>query len=134
MKKIISLLCMLLAYNNIYAQVDFSTYYEQNTYSFNDDNKVMRSDLFTTYKSQFNLGASDEMEQTDEGEIILEDDGDVWTQARYIQKHKGYAVDGQMMNVMSKCGVVLQVSGTTLEGLDIDNNNILTEGEALDEA
>lgn len=106
MKQITVMLIMFLLCKEGIAQVNFSNYYHDDAYIFDDDLKVMRSDLFTTYKSQFNLGMDDEMELKDEGEIILDGNGDVRTMARYIQKYKGYPVEGKMMNVTSKCGVV----------------------------
>lgn len=131
MKQIKLFVVFSFMYASTFGQVDFSTYYQDNAYIFNDEFKLLRTDLFTTYKSQFGLGTDDEMVLQDEGETILDGNGDGRTMARYIQKHKGYPVEGKMVNVMSKCGVVLMVNGSFLEGLNIDDNNLVSESAAL---
>lgn len=124
-------LLLLLTCNIASAQVNFSAYYHEDSYVFDDELKVMRDDLFTTYKSQFGLSSDDEMELQEEGEMILDGNGDGRTMARYRQKYKGYLVEGKMMNVMSKCGVVLMINGSVIEGLNIDDANLVSESTAL---
>lgn len=55
-------------------------------------------------------------------------------QGRYLQKYKNYPVENKMMNVFSKCNVVLGVSGSVLTGLDIDVSSPINEEDALDSA
>lgn len=133
MKQLLVFLLSLLPFQALIAQVAFSSYYQDGAYVFDDEFKVMRSDLFTEYKSQFNLGSDDEMELQDETDVVLES-GDIRTMARYVQKHKGYPVEGQMVNVVSKCDVVLRVNGLCLGGLNIDDGNVISEATALNNA
>lgn len=137
MKKINTLIILLVLNLVATAQVSFESYLDNGMYIFDDTFKVTRSEIFTSYKSQFGLGPDDEMELVDEIYIKEEEldtvkDGSV--QSSYKQKYKGYSVEGKRMNLLSKCEVVLFANGSIIEGLDIDVSDPITEEDALNEA
>lgn len=130
------LLFSLVAINlSTSAQVDFSNYLEEGTYAFTDSFKLLRSEMFTSYGSQFGLTEDDEMELVDEDYIRMDstdslDYGSV--HSKFVQKHKGYYVENRQMNVISKCGVVLIANGSLAQDLSIDDSDLMVEEDALD--
>lgn len=54
--------------------------------------------------------------------------------SHYIQQYKGYPIEGKLMNVTSKCDIVLSVCGTVIPNLNIDVSTIIPDSIALDSA
>lgn len=93
MKRILLLLCAVILGNSLQAQPTFSTYYKDSTYVFDDTIKLLKSDIFTTYKSQFGLTDDDEMVLDNEAYLKPDsantiDHGSVVS--RYKQYYKGF--------------------------------------------
>ena len=81
-------------------------------YVFNDTNKVFVTDIFTAHKTEFGLGTYDAMVLFAEDFLRPEGTGELnkgSLQSNYVQYYKGYEVEGTVMNVTSKCGIVLEV-------------------------
>ena len=137
MKKLITLLIALIICQSMHAQIDFSTYKYDGAYIFDDDFKVLKSELFTTYKSQFDLNTDDAMVLMQEGEQLIDSPDTIkrpYIFSQYQQKYKGYIVESKVMNVMSMCGVVQVVNGSLLVGLNIDDGDLITANTALSTA
>lgn len=110
MKKLKLLCWAILTAMNATGQIDFDTYLNNGMYTFDDAFKVTRSEIFSTYKSQFGLTTYDEIELVDEQYIKVDTTDTIRTGAvhsLYKQKHKGYPVEYKTMNLVSKCDVVL---------------------------
>jgi hypothetical protein len=121
----------------LHAQVSFSDYFKDGNYLFDDEFKLMKTDVFTTYKSQFGLTSDDALILKNEQEITSDHDEDIdmtVTCSRYQHYYKEYEVEYRTMNVFSKCGVVLMVNGNPVTGLNIDVSSPMTESSALSEA
>ncbi len=119
------------------SQITFSDYIRDGAYVFDDEEKILTSELFTTYKSQFSLNTDDEMVLLEEAFQIVDSTDTLdygSTHARYQQKHKGYIVEGKTYTVISKCDVVLAVTGSIVTGLDIDDGSLISEADALIDA
>lgn len=115
----------------------FDHYFEDGAYIFDDAFKLSKTDMFTTYKSMFGLTDDDEMVLDEEIflDFDLEDLFNLGTwQSRYKQYHKGFLVEGKLMNVASKCDVALIASGDICKGLDVDTTDVITDSVALDSA
>lgn len=137
MKRILLLLCAVILGNSLHAQPTFSTYYKDSTYVFDDTFKLLKSDIFTTYKSQFGLTDDDEMVLDNEAYLKPDsantiDHGSVVS--RYKQYYKGFLVEGKSMNVVSKCGIVWMANGSVLQGIDMDTSGRISDSTALDSA
>jgi hypothetical protein len=132
MKKQLLLLLACLACIPAQAQ-PFSNYLHGNNYIFNDTRKILASELFTVHKSEFGLGSDDEMVFHSQAFVPTGADmiNEGYLQTSFKQQYKGYEVEGTNMNVLSKCGVALNVSGKILEGLDLDVDNLIDESDAL---
>lgn len=140
--KYLLLLSLLVISATAYAQPQvvppFHSYLENGIYVFDDELKIKRTELFTFYKTQFGLTDDDQMVLDEEQFIEPTDPNDEFasgsTQARYRQYHKGFLVETRQLNVVSKCGVVLMVSGSIIPGMTINENNTISEASALQEA
>lgn len=101
-------------------------YLKDGMYFFDDLQKIRQAELFTTYKSEFGLGADDEMRQINN---VVDKDGKLNT--KYALFHKSIPVEGSMMNVQGAKGIVLSANGFLLTGLNVDKNNIITPDQAV---
>lgn len=104
-------------------------YFNETSYIFNDMEKITQSNLFSTYGHELGLGNDDDMIQTNN---IVTKDGQFTT--KYEQYHKGYRVQGAMMNVIGDKGIVKYANGFLVKNLDIDDVNLISEDDAIDEA
>lgn len=130
MKKVIySLLAILLSINGWSQTLNFySTYFKNGAYHFNDQLRVTRSNIFTTYKSEFGLSNNDEMVIS---QTIVED-GKVRTE--FTQHHKGYRVEGGMMNAIGYYDIVKFANGNLIKNLNVNVANPIDEENALTNA
>ncbi len=124
---ILTLLIGVLASQGIAQQTNFDNKYlkADKMYHFDDKLKLTRATIFATYKAEFGLGLNDEMisERT-----IVEGNK---TYTKFLQFHKGYAVENYMMNANGQNGVILTLNGNIAKGLNVDVQNIISESEAL---
>lgn len=122
-------LVMLLSSLQVFSQTFQQKYFKDGMYVFDDLLKIKQSEIFTTYKSEFGLGADDEMREannqvTPEGKF----------RTKYELYHKGIRVEGSAMNVIGEKGIVLYANGFLLTGLNVDINNIITKEDAIQKA
>ncbi len=111
------------------AQTQFDTKYLQDgAYIFNDDLKITRENIFTTYKAQFGLGNDDEMKLY---KTIVEEGN---FHAKFFQYYKGYPVENGSMNVNGNKGVVLFANGNIIKNLNVNVSNPISESSALQTA
>ena len=132
MKKIIILANLLLFVATSNAQnVNFDEkYLEDGVYAFDESIQIHKQEVFTTYKSQFGLSERDEM--TEDFTYVFPENNIIHT--KYVQKYKGYPVEGAMMNVLGKEDVVERINGFVVKDLRIDDGNLINEEAALQNA
>lgn len=127
MKKFVFLFFSLLFATIMRSQsLDFNEKYleSEGIYVFDESIRIQKDEVFTKYKKEFGLGEFDEMKElsTESKEGIFH--------TRYMQYHKGYPVEGTMMNVIGKEGVVDRITGQIIKNLKIDLH-LISEEEAL---
>lgn len=131
MKQLRLFILLLIALSTAIAghgqQGAFSSYIKDGMYKFDDTLKLSRKTLFTTYRTQFDLGVYDSMLRLSTNTI----DTLGGVQDRYLQLYKGYPVEPTMMNVISKYGVVTHVMGFKINNLSIDVSSPISEATAL---
>jgi Zn-dependent metalloprotease len=137
MKKFIFAFLLMLCHYISIGQEVFQSHKIGNDYIFNDETKILKSDLFTEHKTALGLSEFDDMVLLEQEYVKVDstdtlDRGGVY--ARYQQYYKGYPVEFKALTVFSRCEIVSQVSGSIVEGLDISDNVIISEEEALDAA
>lgn len=103
-----------------------SLYLKEGAYIFEDLLKIQKSELFTTYKSQFGLATNDEMRIN----LDLEQEHQRFF-TKFDQFHKGYLVSGATMNVHGQNDVVLRCNGLLIKNLNVNVTNPISESEAL---
>ncbi len=121
----LTLNCGLYAQNSV-----IQSHLKEGMYTFNDTLKIMENDLFNTYFTDFGLTKKDIITQIASSNI----DSTGFTSSRYQQYNQGYLVEGPMMNVISKLGVVLYINGFVLPNFTPDTSNHLSEADALNAA
>lgn len=127
MKKFVFLFFSLLFATIMRSQsLDFNEKYleSEGIYVFDESIRIQKDEVFTKYKNEFGLGEFDEMK-----ELSIESKEGIF-HTRYMQYHKGYPVEGTMMNVIGKEGVVDRITGQIIKNLKIDLH-LISEAEAL---
>lgn len=100
-------LIVAICLSNLLIAQNFSSYYKDGLYKFDDGIKILKSEIFTTYKSNFGITTDNTMVLQSEGQM----DNDGGVSSKYIQYYNGYKVEQTSMNVISKYGVVIYVNG-----------------------
>ena len=131
-KKLIFLLFIAVNINNFaFAQnVSFQNYFVDGLYKFQDTLKIPKSQVFTQYLQNFGFTGNNTMVlQQSSNMDSLGGVGD-----RYVQYCNGYPVEGTMMNVISKYGIVLYVNGFSLPSLNVSVSSPISQSIALSAA
>ncbi|HET8573503.1 MAG TPA: M4 family metallopeptidase [Edaphocola sp.] len=129
-KKLLFLLAFMGGSLFSYAQTEFQTkYFKDGMYVFDDLLKIRQGELFTVYKSEFNLSDADEMRMTNNQ--VLQN-GTFRT--KYELYNHGVRVQGALMNVLGEKGIVERADGFLMPDLDVDTTNLITAEEAISSA
>ncbi len=128
MRKILLFLLVLLSCKMTFAQnPSFQNYFQEGLYQFQDTLKIQKSQIFTNYLSYFGFTEGNGMSLQSEGIMdTLGGESD-----RYIQYCNGYPVEGSMVNVISKYGIVLYVNGLFLPNLNTNVSSPISQSAAL---
>lgn len=129
MHKVLLLFLIMIASASTHAQTFQDKYYRNGMYVFDGIEKIQESELFETYKSDLGLGTYDEMVLTNR---VVTEEGK--STSKYEMHHKGFRVEGALMNVIGDKGVALLANGMLTTGLNVDNVNIIDEADAVQAA
>ena len=112
----------------------YARFYDEGTYTFRDSTKLTLNDFLGAdmLNNTMKIGVGDNLVT-----VIDRDMPDAgYHHTQYIQYHNGHPIEGTMINVVSKKGIVMHVNGFWLKDFSLDEPAISrgSEAAALDSA
>ena len=132
MKKILFFLIVAMAIGNIsYGQgIPFRAYLRHEVYRFPDTAGILKSEVFTSYLSEFGFAGNNDLVWKREETI----DTSGTLASHYQQFQNGYYIEGTSMTVISRDDIVKLVFGFTLPKINVDVSSPIGESDALSAA